>query len=328
MKKVVLVTGGYGFIGINFIKLLLKKNFIIINVDKITYASKHNYKKFKLTLKSKNYFFYKYNICNEKKISSIIKKYKPKYFFNFAAESHVDNSISKPRKFINTNIIGTYSLLQAIKNSKLNLKKIKFIQISTDEVFGDVKKKKRKSYESDPYLTSSPYSAAKAAADHFVKAWSRTFGIKYNITYSCNNYGYFQNSEKFIPTIINSVLKNKKIPIYGNGLQKREWIFVEDNVLAIYKIGFSNISNQSFNISSKIGITNLKLVKIILNILIKQFGYDKKIFKLISYVKDRPGHDLEYKISNKKIEKYFSWSPKINLERGLVKTISWYLYNK
>jgi dTDP-glucose 4,6-dehydratase len=325
MKKTILVTGGFGFIGINFVKLLLKKKYKVINIDKITYASKNNLKLCKNLINKKNFIFYKIDITNEKKILDIVKKHKPNLFFNFAAESHVDNSINSPKKFLKTNILGTYSLLQAIIKSNLDLAKIKFVQISTDEVFGDSKNRKRKSVEADAYVPSSPYAASKASADNLVKAWSRTYGLKYIITYSCNNFGYFQHKEKFIPKIIDSILNNKKIPVYGDGKQKREWIFVEDNIDAIFKLGISRFVNESFNISSNKGIKNINLIKIISKILIKNFGYDKSVLELVSYIKDRPGHDNQYKISNKKINKYLKWYPKIKLEKGLTKTILWNL---
>ena len=325
MRKIILVTGGFGFIGLNFVKLLLKKKYKVINIDKITYASKENFKLYKDIVKNKNFIFYKIDITNEKKVFEIVKNHKPNLFFNFAAESHVDNSINGPKKFLKTNILGTYSLLQAITNSNLDVTKIKFVQISTDEVFGDVKNRVRKSVETDPYMPSSPYSASKASSDNLVKAWSRTYGLKYIITYSCNNYGYFQHKEKFIPKIIDSILLKKKIPVYGDGKQKREWIFVEDNIDAIFRLGTSNIINESFNISSNLGVKNVDLIKIISKILIKNFGYSKDILGLVSYIKDRPGHDKEYKISNKKISKYLKWYPKITLEKGLTKTILWNL---
>ena len=205
--KNIIVTGGAGFIGANFIKKHIKK-YNIINIDCLTYASNIDY--LSDISKSKNYKFYKINILNTKKISTIIKKFKPKYLFNFAAESHVDNSIKDSDKFIKTNILGTHSLLKALLSIKENLKAdFKFIQISTDEVFGDVKKN-YSTKEQDRYNPSSPYSSSKAAADHLVSSWGRTYNINYNITYSSNNFGPNQNKEKFIPVIINSIINKKK----------------------------------------------------------------------------------------------------------------------
>lgn len=259
------------------------------------------------------------------KITKILTKFKPLYIFNFAAESHVDNSIKDSDNFLRTNIKGTHSLLKAILNIKSNLdNKFKFIQISTDEVFGDVIKNKNKTLENDCYNPSSPYSASKASADHLVTAWGRTYQIPYNIVYSCNNYGPNQNSEKFIPVIIKNILKNQMIPVYGNGKQMREWIYVEDNVEAILKVAFCGIPNNKFNIASNNLLTNSNLVKLITNILINKFHFNKNIVKLIHYAEDRPGHDLKYFQNTNKIKK-LGWKKKFSINNGLTRTIAWYL---
>ena len=321
--KNIIVTGGAGFIGSNFIKKIINQNFNIINIDNLTYAANINY--LNEIKNNNNYFFYKTNILDEKKIIYILKKFNPLYIFNFAAETHVDNSIKDPSTFIETNILGTYSLLNAVLKAKCNLKKnFKFIHISTDEVFGDVSKLTRKTLESDSYNPSSPYSASKASADHLVTAWGRTYNIPYNITFSCNNFGPNQNKEKFIPVIINSVVNNKKIPIYGNGNQIRDWVYVEDNVDAILKIAKIGTTNEKYNISAGNLFSNKRLVNIICNILIKKFRFPKNIYSLISYVKDRPGHDLKYSQNSIKIKK-LGWQTKHNIYQRLEKTISWYL---
>jgi dTDP-glucose 4,6-dehydratase len=274
---------------------------------------------------SKNYFFYKASILDEEKIVYVLKKFNPLYIFNFAAETHVDNSIKDSRAFINTNILGTYSLLNSILKTKHNLSKnFKFIQISTDEVFGDISKFKKKTLESDVYNPSSPYSASKAAADHLVTAWGRTYKIPYNITFSCNNFGPNQNNEKFIPVVIHNIVNNKRIPIYGNGSQMRDWIYVDDNIDGIIKIARSGKKNEKYNISGNNLLSNNQLVKIICNILIKKFNFKKEIFKLIYHVKDRPGHDIKYHQNSNKIKK-LGWRCNYNIFKGLEKTISWYL---
>ena len=258
------------------------------------------------------------------KITKILEKFRPLYIFNFAAESSVDNSIKDSNKFLRTNILGTHSLLKAILNIKYDLSnKFKFIQISTDEVFGDVFKKK-KTVENSKYNPSSPYSASKASADHLVTAWGRTYQIPYNIVFCCNNYGPNQNSEKFIPVIIKNILKNQIIPVYGNGKQIRDWIYVEDNVEAIFKVALHGKNNEKFNIASNNLITNNNIVKLICNILINKFNFNKNIFELINYVNDRPGHDLKYSQNFSKIKK-LGWKNKFNINYGLLKTIAWYL---
>jgi len=319
----IVVTGGAGFIGSNFIKRIIDKKYNIINIDNLTYASNISY--LNEIKNKKNYFFYKVNILEKKKIVSILEKHKPLYLFNFAAESHVDNSIIDSFKFLETNILGTYYLLDAILDVKNLLdKKFKFMHISTDEVFGDIHGNKKKSLENDPYNPSSPYSASKASSDHLVTAWGRTFKIPYNITYSCNNFGPNQNKEKFIPVIINSIVNNKKIPVYGNGNQMRDWIYVEDNVEAIMRVATNGIVNQKYNIGGDNLLSNKKLVKIICNILVNKFNFKKNIFNLINYVKDRPGHDLKYSQNSSKIKK-IGWKSKYNIYQALEKTISWYL---
>jgi len=321
--KNLIVTGGAGFIGSNFIKKIINKRYNIINIDNLTYASNVNY--LKNIKNKKNYFFYKVNILEKKKIIKIFKKHKPLYVFNFAAETHVDNSIKNSLKFIHSNILGTHSLLNCVLELKNELdKNFKFIQISTDEVFGDTSDYKFSTLENDPYNPSSPYSASKASADHLVTAWGRTFKIPYNITFSCNNFGPNQNGEKFIPVIINNIINNKKIPIYGKGNQIRDWLYVEDNVDAILKIAKHGKKNEKYNIAANNLLSNKDLVKIIIELLVKKFNFDKNVFKLIEYVKDRPGHDFKYNQNFNKL-KILGWKPKYNIYQGLEKTISWYL---
>ena len=323
MKDNILVTGGCGFIGSSFLDILFNsKKFNVINIDKLTYASNKNYS----LIKKKNYIFIKGDIKNYKLINNTLRKFRPKYIFNFAAESHVDNSISGPKIFLDTNINGTYNILKNIVDLKL-INHTKFIQVSTDEVFGD-RFGISSSNENTKYQPSSPYSASKASADHLVTSWSRTFGLKYLITYSSNNYGPRQNNEKLNPKIINNCLLLKKIPIYGFGNQVRDWIYVNDNAQAILKIGTSKHLNQSFNIPGNKIISNLNLVKKICRIFNKTINNKKKNYlNLISFVKDRKGHDKIYKLNGAKFKKYFKFSYHTNFEEGIRKTINYYKNN-
>lgn len=326
MKKIIL-TGGCGFIGRNLVLRLLKEGNIVINVDKLTYASKN--RSFKI--KDKNYVFFKKDINDKKFIKNLFKKFEPDLLINVAAESHVDNSIFSSRKFIKTNVLGTSNLLDCtkdyLKKYKSKKKNFIFFQISTDEVYGDIKDG-YKSKESDILNPSSPYSSSKASADLLVTSWHRTYGIKYIISRSCNNYGPFQHSEKLIPVVINSILKGKKIPIYGKGNQKREWIYVEDNVDAIVKIIKNGKKNSIYNIGSNQNKKNLSLVKEICTIYDKITKNKKKSVSLISFVKDRLGHDKRYALDIKKIKKEINWKTKTKFQKGLKKTIMWYLQNK
>ena len=313
--KKFLITGGLGFIGGNFLKILTKKypNSKFLNLDKITYAASKNLAN---ELKqNKNYNFQKIDICDFNKLKKIFDNFNPDIVVHFAAESHVDNSIKKPDNFINTNIFGTYNLLKLIK------KKVKMIHISTDEVFGEANKKSF--VESSAYDPRSPYSASKASSDHLVRAWSNTYGMNYNIINSSNNFGPYQNKEKFIPVIINSLIKKKKIPLYGNGKNIREWIYVEDFVNAIEFLIKKDISNQTFLIGSGYAEENIKIIKKIINIMKNQFKIKIKNNQ-IKYVRDRAGHDKVYKINSSKIRK-LGWNNKIKLNHGLSKTIEYYI---
>jgi dTDP-glucose 4,6-dehydratase len=321
--KAIIVTGGAGFIGSNFIKKNISR-YKIINIDKLTYASNINFlsdiKKFK------NYTFYKVDITDTKKINEIIKYYKPKYLFNFAAETHVDNSIKNSNKFIRANILGTHSLLKAVLHCKKCLNSdFKFIQISTDEVFGDVKHNCQ-TKENDRYNPSSPYSSSKAAADHLVSSWGRTYNINYNITYSSNNFGPNQNKEKFIPVILNSILNNRRIPIYGDGKQKRDWIYVEDNIDGILKVATNGKINNTYNIGSSYSLTNLALIEKIFHILVQKFNFNKNIYHLIKFVKDRPGHDRNYSLDSTKLNN-LNWKCNFDFNFAIEKTINWHLKN-
>jgi len=319
MKRFI-VTGGYGFIGSSLIKLLLKKNFKVFNIDKLSYsAQKYNLK----DIKSKNYFFKKIDINNKKEIIKILKKYKPHGIFNLAADTHVDRSINDSSNFIKNNILGVYNLLEAIKNYK---KKIRLVHISTDEVYGDILGSKRSS-ENFPYIPSSPYSASKASSDHLVNAYVRTHKIDAVISNCSNNYGPRQFPEKLIPKMIYNILNNKPLPIYSKGKNLREWIYVNDHCDALIKLFFKGRSGEKYNIGSGINCSNIFLVKKIL----KSFA-DKKIkigkkVKII-FVKDRPGHDFRYALNCNKIKKKLKWKPKINLNRGISKTVDWYIKNQ
>ena len=320
MKKII-VTGGSGFIGSNLVHYLIKKKYFVINIDKMTYSSNNFYKK-KI---KKNFFrFYKIDLNNKKKLQKIINKYKPKAIFNLAAETHVDRSIDSPNQFINSNILGVFNLLEIIRKNKKIKNNIKLIHISTDEVYGDIKKKR--SNENFPYNPSSPYSATKASADHLIKSYVRTFGIPAIISNCCNNYGPFQFPEKLIPKMITNIIQNKALPIYSKGLNSREWIFVEDHCEALLKIFKKGKIGESYNVGSGINIKNINLIKLLLKI------FKQKNFKIgknvkIKFVKDRPGHDFRYALNSRKISKNLGWKSKIKLEKGLKETIDWYLNN-
>ena len=321
MQKI-LVTGGLGFIGSNLIKILLKKNYYVINIDKVSYSSNfYNTKNFS---KNKNYKFLNCNLENRTKLNKVISKYKPKGIFNLAAETHVDRSIDDPAPFIKSNIIGLFNLLEVFRKFQKKNKNSKLIHISTDEVYGDVLKGRSK--ETDPYRPSSPYAASKASSDHLVSSYIRTYKIPAIITNCSNNYGPRQHPEKLIPKMIYNIINKKPLPIYGRGLNSREWIYVDDHCLALEKIFKKGKTGNFYNIGSNININNITLIKKLLKIVKTNYKIDRKV--KIRFVTDRPGHDLRYAINSNKLMKNLNWKSKINLNEGLKKTFEWYSKNQ
>jgi len=320
-NKKIVVTGGLGFIGSNLIELLLKKNFHVINIDKITYSSNfYNTKDFK---HNKNYTFIKCDI-NSKKIKNIFLKYKPSCIFNLAAETHVDRSIDNPNLFITSNINGVHNILECFKKYYEINKKTKLIHISTDEVYGDVLK--GRSDEKYSYKPSSPYAASKASSDHLVYSYVKTYGIPAIITNCSNNYGPKQHPEKLIPKLIYNILNNKPLPIYGNGLNSREWIYVLDHCEALLEVYKKGKVGEFYNIGSNKNLNNIQICKSLLKVSknLKNMNFNQKI----KFVKDRPGHDLRYALNSNKIKKKLKWKPKTNFADGIRKTFKWYLSNK
>ena len=319
--KTIIITGGLGFIGSNLVNILSKKKYFIINIDKITYASNLN----NISENIKNYKFYKQDINNQNFIKKILEKYNPSLIFNVAAETHVDRSIDSPRQFIDSNVYGVFNLLEAIKKYK---KKIKFIHVSTDEVYGDIKKNK-KSIESDSYNPSSPYAASKASGDLLIKSYVRTYKIPAIITNCCNNYGPNQYPEKLIPTIIYKIINQKPIPIYGNGKNIREWIYVEDHCNALIEISEKGILGENYNIGSGIGLNNIEITKKIISCF-KEIDINLTNKAKFIFVKDRPGHDLRYSLNSSKIKNNLKWDCKYKFDEGIKKTIFWYVnkFNK
>ena len=321
MKKII-VTGGNGFIGSNLVKFLLSKKYFVINIDKNKYSNGSYLLK---KIKKKNYRFYRLDI-NSVNILKILNKYKPQAIFNLAAETHVDRSIETPKDFIHSNILGTFNILEQIRNYKKKFKKnLRLVHISTDEVYGDLKKKER-SNEYYPYKPSSPYSASKASADHLIKSYVRTYKLDAVISNCCNNFGPGQFPEKLIPTLIFNIINNKPLPIYGKGKNSREWIYVEDHcngLLSIYKKGNAG---ESYNIGTNVNVNNLNLTKLLLKIIKnKKIRIGKKV--KIKFVKDRPGHDFRYALNSKKIRAELNWRPKKNFKKGLEETFDWYVKN-
>ncbi len=321
MNKII-VTGGLGFIGSNLVDLLIKNGFFVINIDKISYASNfYNTLDFK---NNKNYRFFKLDIINKSKLFKIFKKYKPIGIYNLAAETHVDRSIDSPAQFINSNILGTFNLLEAFKKySKIN-KKCKLIHISTDEVYGDILKGRTK--ENYPYSPSSPYAASKASSDHIVLSYVKTFGVNAIITNCSNNYGPKQHPEKLIPKMIYNIINNKPLPVYGNGKNSREWIYVKDHCEALIKVFKSGKTGQTYNIGSNKNLNNIEICKNLLKIAKKNIKVGKKV--KIKFIKDRPGHDQRYALDSSKLIKKLKWKPKINFLDGINMTFKWYLNNK
>lgn len=321
MKKII-ITGGRGFIGSNLVNFFLKKNYKIFDIDHLSYCSTPL--KFNKSKYNKNYIFIKANIGNFKKIQKIFKSENIHAIFNLAANSHVDRSIDSPKKFFLDNVISSLNFIDGIfLNKKKGLFNGQLINISTDEVYGDIKG--LPSTENSKICTNSPYSASKASVENIFQAYSSTFKVPFKNIRCCNNYGPYQHPEKFIPTVILNCLKGCKIPLYGNGLQSREWIFVEDFCEAINHVYKKGLINQIYNVGSNNRLTNIKLAKIIIKKLqSKGFTVSNK---LINFVKDRPGHDKVYKINSKKLRN-LKWKNKINFQTGIEKTIDWYLDNK
>ena len=323
MKKII-VSGGYGFIGSNLIKYLLKKKYFVINIDKLSYSANiYNLK----NLNRKNYIFYKSDIGNKILISKILSKYKPDFFFNLAAETHVDRSIDSPKEFIDNNINSLFNLLEAIrKYLKNNKKKFKLIHVSTDEVYGDLSNTNKRADENYPYKPSSPYAASKASSDHLINSYIRTYNFPAIISNCSNNYGPNQFPEKLIPKIIYNILNNKPLPIYGKGLNSREWIYVEDHCKALELLAKKGEIGHNYNIGSNIDLSNIDLTKLIISTAAAKFKNDKKKIKII-FVKDRPGHDFRYALNSNKIRKRLKWTPSVNLNNGITLTLEWYLNN-
>ena len=320
MRKII-VTGGLGFIGSNLIELLLKKNYSVVNIDKINYSSSfYNTLEF---VKNSKYKFIKCDINNKTKLSQIIFKYKPVCIFNLAAETHVDRSIDSPENFIKSNILGVFNLLEVFKKYSKKNRKTRLVHISTDEVYGDILK--GRSHEKFPYKPSSPYAASKASSDHLVFSYVRTFKIPAIITNCSNNYGPKQHPEKLIPKLIYNILNNKSLPIYGNGKNSREWIYVKDHCEALVKVFQKGKIGEFYNIGSNKNLNNIEICKALIKVAKNAIPIGSNI--KIQFVKDRPGHDIRYAIDSKKILRKLKWKTKVSFEKGLEKTFLWYLNN-
>ncbi|GIO35105.1 dTDP-glucose 4,6-dehydratase [Paenibacillus albilobatus] len=320
-EATLLVTGGAGFIGSNFILYMLKKypNYKIINLDALTYAG--NLNNLEDATNEGNYIFVHGDICDRSLVNKLFDEHKPNYVLNFAAESHVDRSIINPRIFLKTNIEGTQVLLDACKlhwgDSESNVLPLKYVQVSTDEVYGSLGPDGFFTEET-PLAPNSPYSASKASADMFVRAYYETYGLNVNITRCSNNYGPYQFPEKLIPLIISNALKGHDLPVYGDGLNVRDWLYVEDHCRAIDLVLHGGNSGEVYNVGGHNERTNIDIVKIILDEL-------EKPYSLIKYVEDRLGHDRRYAIDASKIKKELGWEPTVMFEEGIRKTIQWYL---
>ncbi len=333
--KTIIVTGGAGFIGSAVIRYLIAEtNFRVVNIDKLTYAG--NLLSLASIEDDSKYHFIQADICNCEKMANIFSKYQPNYIMHLAAESHVDRSIDGSAEFIQTNIVGTYTLLEAARVYWQSLsiakqKAFRFHHISTDEVYGDLAGSNLLFTENTPYDPSSPYSASKASSDHLVRAWQRTYGLPTLISNCSNNYGLFHFPEKLIPLIILNALEGKDLPIYGNGQQVRDWLYVEDHARALFKVVTTGHVGETYNIGGHNEKRNIDVVLAICDVL-DELVKDKpnkidKFSDLITYVADRPGHDLRYAIDASKIYQQLDWQPKETFESGIRKTIIWYVNN-
>ena len=331
----ILISGGAGFIGSAVIRQLITgKNISVVNIDKLTYAG--NLDSLDSIDKHHLYSFEKVDICDSFALNQVFKKYQPTHVMHLAAESHVDRSIDGPAEFMETNIIGTFKLLEAAREYYMDLnrtqqKSFRFHHISTDEVYGDLVGTDKFFTEQTPYAPSSPYSASKAASDHLVRAWGRTYGLPVIITNCSNNYGPFHFPEKFIPHVILNAIQGMPLPIYGDGSQIRDWLYVDDHAKALIKVVIEGKVGETYNIGGHNEKTNLEVVEAICDLLEviapeKPAGVSN-YRDLVTFVKDRPGHDVRYAIDASKIERELGWLPEETFETGLRKTVQWYLDN-
>lgn len=328
----ILVTGGAGFIGSNFIQYLFNLNDFegkVINTDKLTYAGNlENLKEINSKFLGKRYFFEKVDICDFGKIKKIFEKYDIDTVVNFAAESHVDRSIFGPKDFVQSNIIGTFTLLEVARENWKDREDVLFHHISTDEVYGSVEEGGY-FYEDTAYKPNSPYSASKASSDHLGRAYNKTYGLPVTISNCSNNYGPYQFPEKLIPLMILNIIEEKPLPVYGDGKNVRDWLYVEDHCSAIWKILNKGRAGETYNIGGENEWENIELVNCLCEKIAKIKGKDKDYYKkLITFVKDRPGHDRRYAINCDKIKKELGWGRQFDFEEGLDSTIKWYINNQ
>ncbi|MEC4727729.1 dTDP-glucose 4,6-dehydratase [Shewanella sp. D64] len=327
----ILITGGAGFIGSAVIRHIIKNTQdSVINVDKLTYAG--NLESLVSIEQNDRYDFEKVDICDQVELSRVFKQYQPDAVMHLAAESHVDRSIDGPAEFIETNIVGTYTLLEAARHywnqlDETHKSTFRFHHISTDEVYGDLEGPDDLFTEVTSYAPSSPYSASKASSDHLVRAWLRTYGLPVIVTNCSNNYGPYHFPEKLIPLVILNALEGKSLPIYGRGDQIRDWLYVKDHARALYKVVTEGKIGETYNIGGHNEKQNIEVVETLCNILNELVPKKADYKELITFVADRPGHDIRYAIDASKIERELGWTPLETFETGLRKTVEWYLGN-
>lgn len=332
----IIVTGGAGFIGSAVVRHIIDAtNDEVLVIDKLTYAG--NIESLASVSSNERYSFRQIDICDRAALDSAFQEFQPDAVMHLAAESHVDRSIDGPAAFIETNIIGTYVLLEATRHYWSQLastvkKRFRFHHISTDEVFGDLHDTESLFTETTPYAPSSPYSASKASSDHLVRAWLRTYGLPTIVTNCSNNYGPYHFPEKLIPLVILNALEGKPLPVYGNGCQIRDWLYVEDHAHALYKVVTEGGPGETYNIGGHNERKNIDVVKTICRLLddivTEKPAQIERFEELITYVTDRPGHDLRYAIDASKIERELGWKPNETFESGIKKTVEWYLANE